>query len=39
MSLGKAIQSFDASADSKSETKKAKKQADDDMKEAAETNS
>jgi hypothetical protein len=38
MSLGKAIQSFDASADAKAEVKKANKQADDDMKEA-ETNS
>ena len=38
MSLGKAIQSFDANADAKAEVKKANKQADDDMKEA-ETNS
>lgn len=38
VSLGKAIQGFDANADAKSEVKKAKKQADDDMKEA-ETNS
>lgn len=38
MSLGKAIQSFDASADAKAEVKKANKQADTDMKEA-ETNS
>ena len=34
MSLGKAIKSFDSSANSKSEVKKANKQADDDMKEA-----
>ena len=38
MSLGKAIQSFAPTANSKSEVKKANKQADDDMKEA-ETNS
>lgn len=38
VSLGKAIKSFDPSANSKSEAKKANKQADDDMKEA-ETNS
>ena len=38
MSLGKAIQSFDANADAKAEVKKANKQADADMKEA-ETNS
>lgn len=38
VSLGKAIQSFDSTADAKSEVKKANKQADDDMKEA-ETNS
>ena len=34
MSLGKAIQSFDPNANSKSEVKKANKQADADMKEA-----
>lgn len=38
VSLGKAIKSFDPSVNSKSEVKKASKQADDDMKEA-ETNS
>ena len=38
MSLGKAIASFQPSANTKSEVKKANKQADDDMKEA-ETNS
>ena len=38
VSLGKAIQSFAPNANSKSEVKKANKQADDDMKEA-ETNS
>jgi len=38
MSLGKAIESFEPSANAKSEVKKANKQADDDMKEA-ETNS
>lgn len=38
VSLGKAIKSFEPSANSKSEVKKANKQADDDMKEA-ETNS
>lgn len=38
VSLGKAIQSFAPTANSKSEVKKANKQADDDMKEA-ETNS
>ena len=38
VSLGKAIKSFDPSANSKSEVKKANKQASDDMKEA-ETNS
>ena len=38
VSLGKAIQGFDPDANSKSEVKKANKQADDDMKEA-ETNS
>ena len=38
VSLGKAIQSFDPTANAKSEVKKANKQADDDMKEA-ETNS
>ncbi len=34
MSLGKAIESLDPSANAKSETKKANKQASDDMKEA-----
>jgi hypothetical protein len=38
MSLGKAIESFEPSANAKSEVKKANKQASDDMKEA-ETNS
>ena len=38
VSLGKAIESFEPSANSKSEVKKANKQASDDMKEA-ETNS
>ena len=38
VSLGKAIESFEPSANAKSEVKKANKQADDDMKEA-ETNS
>ena len=38
VSLGKAIQSFDPTANAKSEVKKANKQTDDDMKEA-ETNS
>lgn len=38
MSLGKAIQSFDPTANAKSEVKKANKQADADMKES-ETNS
>lgn len=38
ISLGKAIQSFDSTANAKSEVKKANKQASDDMKEA-ETNS
>jgi len=35
MSLGKAIASFHPTANAKSETKKANKQADDDMKESS----
>jgi hypothetical protein len=39
MSLGKAIQALSPNADSKAEAKKGQKQADQDMKEASETNS